>query len=106
MSRAATLTIVATRATAVMIGMDFNGGGIPRCGVQGARAGADLLLFSKQTLNEGVKASDALRRALREGRLDRDGFEESVLRVLRLRNEVRAVPGFKLPSPGPPLAQR
>ncbi len=67
-------------------------GSIPRRGVQGARAGADLLLFSKQKLNEGIKASKAIRRALREGRLNRDAFEASVLRVLKLRNELSAVP--------------
>jgi beta-N-acetylhexosaminidase len=73
-------------------------GGIPRREVQGARAGADLLLFSKQTLNEGVKGSKALRRGLREGRLDRDEYEKSALRVLGLRNELSAVPGTKLPG--------
>jgi beta-N-acetylhexosaminidase len=72
-------------------------GSIRRRGVQGARAGADLLLFSNQELNEGAEGSSALRRALREGRLDRDAFEESALRVLKLRNELRAVPGGKLP---------
>jgi beta-N-acetylhexosaminidase len=60
-------------------------GNIPRRAVRAARVGMDLLLFSKQTLNEGAVGCRALRRALRAGRLDREAYERSALRVLRLR---------------------
>ncbi|MGI9557039.1 MAG: glycoside hydrolase family 3 N-terminal domain-containing protein [Solirubrobacterales bacterium] len=73
-------------------------GNIPRRAIRGAKAGADLLLFSKQSLNEGIEASKALRRALRDGRLDRNDYAESAHRVLRLRKQLSAVPGFKLPQ--------
>ncbi|MQA76134.1 MAG: hypothetical protein GEU88_17665, partial [Solirubrobacterales bacterium] len=51
--------------------------------VGAARAGADLLLLA---LSDGEAAADALRRALRRGRLDRRALLASCARVSALRD--------------------
>jgi len=58
-------------------------GGPDKAGLAAARAGTDLLLFTD--FRAGESARLALLRGLRAGRLDRAAFEESVGRVLRLR---------------------
>ncbi|MBM3667727.1 MAG: beta-N-acetylhexosaminidase, partial [Actinobacteria bacterium] len=72
-------------------------GGIPHRGVLAAEAGDDLLLFSQQKLIEGINGSEALRTALRSGRLDRDRFERAALRVLKLRGQLQVKPSRPLP---------
>jgi beta-N-acetylhexosaminidase len=61
-------------------------GGPGRAAVAGARAGADLLLFTD--LDGAATAHRALLAQLRAGRLDRDRFEAAANRVLRLRSEL------------------
>jgi beta-N-acetylhexosaminidase len=58
-------------------------GGPAKVGVAGARAGADLLLFTR--LAPAERAWRALLAALRTGQLDRGEFEGAVQRVLELR---------------------
>lgn len=58
-------------------------GGPRKAALAGAAAGTDLLLFAD--LGEAQRARRALLDGLRSGRLDRDEFEASVERVLRLR---------------------
>ena len=55
--------------------------------VAGARAGADLLLYTH--LGSAEAAWRALRRKLRTRALDREEFEAAVERVLDLRAELR-----------------
>jgi beta-N-acetylhexosaminidase len=61
-------------------------GGPGRAAVAGARAGADLLLFTDPGGAEA--AHRALLAQLRAGRLDRGRFEAAANRVLRLRSEL------------------
>jgi beta-N-acetylhexosaminidase len=61
-------------------------GGPGRAAVAGARAGADLLLFTD--LGGAAAAHRALLAQLRAGRLDRGEFEAAANRVLRLRSEL------------------
>ena len=63
-------------------------GPIPHRGVLAARAGADLLLFSEQEIEEGVAGYGELRRTFQGGSMDEREFHGSVGRVLRLRNEL------------------
>jgi beta-N-acetylhexosaminidase len=58
-------------------------GGPAKVGVAAAKAGADLLLYTRD--NAAAKAGQALREKLRKGALKRQPFERSVNRVLRLR---------------------
>jgi beta-N-acetylhexosaminidase len=58
-------------------------GGPAKAALAGARAGADLLLFTE--LGPAVRARKALAAALRAGGVDRGEFEASVQRVLDLR---------------------
>jgi beta-N-acetylhexosaminidase len=58
-------------------------GGPAEVGVAAASAGTDLLLFTD--FRAAARASDALRRRLRSGSLDRGRFEQSAQRVLDLR---------------------
>jgi beta-glucosidase-like glycosyl hydrolase len=51
-----------------------------------ARAGVDILLYG--SCNTAVKAREALNRALLEGTLARDPFEQSVRRILALRESL------------------
>jgi beta-N-acetylhexosaminidase len=60
---------------------DFGGTG--RAAVAGARAGADLLLYTR--LGPGERAWEALVAGLRSGGLDREEFEQAAQRVLDLR---------------------
>jgi beta-N-acetylhexosaminidase len=53
---------------------------------KGARAGADLLLYS--SLRDGVRATGALKRALRSGAIPRHNFIRSARRVLSLRERL------------------
>lgn len=59
-------------------------GGPARAGLAAAEAGVDLLLFTEH--EAGARAQRALARHLRSRRLDRPAFEESVERVLALRD--------------------
>jgi beta-N-acetylhexosaminidase len=61
-------------------------GGPAKVGVDAAKAGADLLLFTSD--GAASKAGHALRERLRKGALDRQEFEDSVNRVLRLRADL------------------
>jgi beta-N-acetylhexosaminidase len=61
-------------------------GGAAKAGVAAARAGADLLLFAD--FRVAADARRALLGGLRSGALDRDSFESSVGRVLRLRQRL------------------
>jgi beta-N-acetylhexosaminidase len=61
-------------------------GGPAKAGLAGVRAGVDLLLFAD--LAAGARAQRSLVRGLRGGRLPRSAFEESVERVLALRDEL------------------
>lgn len=54
---------------------------------KGAKAGTDVLLFSK--LSSAAEAGEALARDLRAGRLNRRGFHSSVRRILDLRASLR-----------------
>lgn len=58
-------------------------GGPAKAGVAAARAGADLLLYTR--LSAAEDARKALVEKLRAGKLDRGEFEEAVRRVLDLR---------------------
>jgi beta-N-acetylhexosaminidase len=58
-------------------------GGPAKVGLAAARAGTDLLLYTD--FRAAARAGAALRKRLRDGRLDRDGFERSAQRVLDLR---------------------
>ena len=58
-------------------------GGPAKAGLEAARAGTDLLLFTEYAA--AARAGGALLRALRSGSLDRAASEASVGRVLRLR---------------------
>jgi len=59
-------------------------GSSARVTVAGARAGMDILLFG--SLKEALKGEDALAERLKNGKLDRADFEESVGRILKLRS--------------------
>jgi beta-N-acetylhexosaminidase len=72
-------------------------GSIPHRGVLAARAGADLLLFSAQDVDEGIEGYQELRRRFQGGSLDEREFEGSVRRVLRLRKAMEA--GARLAPP-------
>jgi beta-N-acetylhexosaminidase len=60
-----------------------NFGGPAKVGVAAARAGTDLALFTD--FHAAATAGQAIKRALRSGRLDRARFEQSAQRVLDLR---------------------
>jgi beta-N-acetylhexosaminidase len=60
-----------------------NFGGPAKVGVAAAKAGTDLLLFTGE--GPASRAGQAVRRKLREGAFERETFERSVNRVLRLR---------------------
>jgi beta-N-acetylhexosaminidase len=62
-------------------------GGPAKAGLAAVGAGTDLLLFADY--RAAAKAGGALLRALRAGSLDRNAFETSVGRVLRLRHGLR-----------------
>jgi beta-N-acetylhexosaminidase len=62
-------------------------GGPTRAAVAAAKAGTDLLLFSDY--QTAARAQAALRKKLREGRIDRGRAEVSVQRVLTLRHRLR-----------------
>ena len=62
-------------------------GGSTRAALAAAKAGTDLLLFSDY--RAAARAERALRRKLREGKIDRDRTEVSVQRVLTLRHRLR-----------------
>lgn len=70
-------------------------GPIPHRGVLAARAGADLLLFSAQEVDEGIGGYRELRQTYRGGSMSERFFKRSVCRVLRLRRALDA--GRKLP---------
>jgi beta-N-acetylhexosaminidase len=61
-------------------------GGPAEAALAASHAGTDLLLFTDY--RAGLRAHRALLRALRVGGLDRDEFEASVSRVLRLRGDL------------------
>lgn len=61
-------------------------GGPAKTALAGARAGADLLLYTDP--GEAARAHRALSRSLRSGALSRAVFERSVERVLRLRHRL------------------
>jgi beta-N-acetylhexosaminidase len=61
-------------------------GGPAKVGVAAAKAGTDLLLFTDQ--DGAARAGRALRRRLRSGKLKRGPFEDSVQRVLDLRDSL------------------
>ena len=62
-------------------------GGSTRAALAAAKAGTDLLLFSDY--RAAARAQRALRRKLREGKVDRDRAEVSAQRVLTLRHRLR-----------------
>ena len=62
--------------------VDHFGGPVP-VGVDAAKAGTDLLLYSDD--GDAAKAGQALQKQLKSGRLNRAQAERSVNRVLRLR---------------------
>lgn len=61
-------------------------GSSARVSIAGAKAGMDILLFG--TLREALKGEDAVAERLRGGKLDRADFEQSVGRILRLRDKL------------------
>ncbi len=61
-------------------------GGPVRVGVEAAKAGSDLLLYTSH--RHAARAASELRSRLRSGRLDRAAFERSVNRVLGLRAQL------------------
>jgi beta-N-acetylhexosaminidase len=61
-------------------------GGPARVARAAARAGTDLVLFTDY--RDAARGGRALRRALREGKLEHEGFEESAQRVLDLRERL------------------
>jgi beta-N-acetylhexosaminidase len=63
-------------------------GGTARAALAAAQAGADLLLYTDPS--EAAQAHHTLLQALRDGRLPRISFEESVSRVLKLRHGLGA----------------
>jgi beta-N-acetylhexosaminidase len=73
-----------TDALDTVAARDF--GGPERVAREAAQAGSDLLLFTD--LDSAGEAADALRKALRRGRIERDRFLASVERVLHLRAEL------------------
>ena len=72
-------------------------GSIPHRGVLAARAGADLLLFSEQEIDEGVGGYRELRATFQGGSMNEREFRASVRRVLRLRKALEK--GERLPPP-------
>jgi len=72
-------------------------GTVPHRGVLAARAGADLLLFSGQDVNEGIAGYQQLLDTFSAGTMDLRRFEGSVRRVLRLRKALTL--GTRLPPP-------
>ncbi|MGH2960859.1 MAG: glycoside hydrolase family 3 N-terminal domain-containing protein [Solirubrobacterales bacterium] len=72
-------------------------GPIPHRGVLAARAGADLLLFSEQEIDEGLAGYRELRETYQGGSMNEATFEGSVRRVLRLRKALEK--GERLPPP-------
>ena len=65
--------------------VDHFGGPVP-VGVDAAKAGSDLLLYTDD--GDAAKAGQALQQGLRSGKLKRSRFERSVDRVLRLRAQL------------------
>ena len=65
-------------------------GSVPQRGVLAARAGADLLLFSGQNVEEGIQGYEQLRQTFQSGVMNEALFERSVRRVLRLRKQLAA----------------
>jgi len=65
-------------------------GGIATCARRAAEAGVDLILCGKAKtgISTGLKARDALARGYRNGTLDKALFEESVQRVIALRQSL------------------
>jgi len=72
-------------------------GGPARAARAAAAAGADLVLFTDP--RSAAKAQHGLAAGLRDGSLDRGEFEQSVARVLALRNAIRRVAPSGAPSP-------
>jgi beta-N-acetylhexosaminidase len=72
-------------------------GSIAHRGVLAARAGADLLLFSQQEIDEGIAGYQELRETFQSGSMDEAEFESSVRRVLQLRKALEKGEGL-----GPP----
>ena len=72
-------------------------GSIANRTVLAARAGMDVLLFSKKEVGEGNQGLGALTNALRSGRLGRAAFQASVERILALRQALAS--GRALPAP-------
>jgi beta-N-acetylhexosaminidase len=68
--------------------------------VLAAEAGQDLLLFSSRSLSQGIEGRQGLARALRDGRLSRAEFFQSLGRVMDLRADLAASPRGPLPAPG------
>jgi beta-N-acetylhexosaminidase len=68
--------------------------------VRAAGAGMDLLMFAGRDPDTAQSGVDALVGAMASGALDRATFEESVQRVIALREEL----GARLPSEPPPTA--
>ena len=62
--------------------VDHFGGPVP-VGVDAAKAGTDLLLYTDD--GDAAKASQALQKELKSGKLERSAAEQSANRVLRLR---------------------
>jgi beta-N-acetylhexosaminidase len=63
---------------------DFGGTG--KLARAGAKAGADLLLFTGG--KDGARATEVLKRALKAGKISRSSFETSARRVLDLRDSL------------------
>jgi beta-N-acetylhexosaminidase len=63
-------------------------GSLQRRGLMAARAGADLLLVSGSTPDEGIAVRRALTRALQRARLNRAAARASAARVLALRAQI------------------
>ena len=63
-------------------------GSLPRRGLMAARAGADLLLVSGSTPDEGIAVRRALTKALRRAQLSRASARASAARVLALRAQI------------------
>ncbi|HTU15988.1 MAG TPA: glycoside hydrolase family 3 N-terminal domain-containing protein [Solirubrobacterales bacterium] len=76
--------VTITDSLEAVAAQDF--GSSARVSIAGAKAGMDILLFG--TLREALKGEDAVAKRLRAGKLDRDDFEESVGRILRLRDKL------------------
>jgi beta-N-acetylhexosaminidase len=72
-------------------------GSIANRTVLAARAGMDVLLFSKKEVGEGNQGLGALTNALRSGKLGRPAFQASVERILALRQDLAS--GRALPAP-------